>query len=297
MKSKYKARLEQGEKNGKGYVLLVPESLKTKRPGGYTGNLAGNSLEFTDFKDYHPGDDIRHIDWNAYGRSDRLVIRLFREEIEPCADIIIDGSASMGLWKKPEAALALGAFMATAAANSGFVVRAFIAKQRLIRLNHENQRPCAWENIGFESKKGLFESFNAQKPGLLKRGIRILISDLLFPEDPALVTGYLAKGAARVIICHVPGEYDINPPFSGNARIIDSETGRMRRIFFNEKQRAKYELALKNHFENWNRAALKNGAFMAGFIAEKFVRDFSVAPLEAGGIMEKQKNAGRLGGL
>ncbi len=297
MKNKYKNRLEQGEKNGSQYILFVPESLKTKRPGGFTGNSTGNSLEFTDFKDYHPGDDIRHIDWNAYGRSDKLVIRLFREEIEPCADIIIDGSASMGLWKKPEAALGLAALIATAAINGGFMVRAWIAKQRLIPLNHGNQGPRTWENIDFKSKKDLFESFEAQKPGLLKRGIRIIISDLLFPRDPALVIGSLSRGAARVIICHLPGEYDMNPPFSGNVRIMDCETGNLRRIFFHEKEKVRYNLALKNHLENWNRAALKNGAFMAGFIAEKFVRDFSVAPLEAAGILARSKNAKKLMGL
>ena len=58
---------------------------------------AGFGIEFAQYRSYDPGDDLRRIDWSAYARSDKLTIKLYREEINPHVDIFIDGSASMKL--------------------------------------------------------------------------------------------------------------------------------------------------------------------------------------------------------
>lgn len=55
----------------------------------------GSSAEFSDFREYAPGDDIRRVDWNAYARFDRLFLRLFTEEKESLVTVAVDGSASM----------------------------------------------------------------------------------------------------------------------------------------------------------------------------------------------------------
>ena len=66
---------------------------------GLTGELlgrgTGSSLEFQEYREYMPGDDIRHLDWAAYGRTDSLMIRLYREEISPRTEILLDASRSM----------------------------------------------------------------------------------------------------------------------------------------------------------------------------------------------------------
>lgn len=55
----------------------------------------GSSTEFSDFREYMPGDDLRRIDWNAYGRLDRLYVKEYMEEKETVVSILIDTSASM----------------------------------------------------------------------------------------------------------------------------------------------------------------------------------------------------------
>ncbi|MDE7268316.1 MAG: DUF58 domain-containing protein, partial [Lachnospiraceae bacterium] len=55
----------------------------------------GSSMEFSDFREYMPGDDIRRIDWNAYGRLDRLYVKEYMEEKEAVVSILLDTSASM----------------------------------------------------------------------------------------------------------------------------------------------------------------------------------------------------------
>ena len=60
----------------------------------------GSSTEFSDFREYMPGDDIRRIDWNAYGRLDRLYIKEYMEEKEAVVSVLIDTSASMNYGEK-----------------------------------------------------------------------------------------------------------------------------------------------------------------------------------------------------
>ena len=61
----------------------------------------GSSMEFADYRAYIPGDDPRRIDWNLYGRTDKLYLKLFTDERRQHHRVYIDGSASMS-WGKPE---------------------------------------------------------------------------------------------------------------------------------------------------------------------------------------------------
>ena len=66
-----------------------------KLPGERRSKRRGRSVEFDDFRNYAPGDDLRHIDWNVYARLDRLFIKLFREEEDLALHVVVDVSASM----------------------------------------------------------------------------------------------------------------------------------------------------------------------------------------------------------
>ena len=80
--------------------------IKTRREfeglgkGTHLSPRRGSSLEFSDFRHYALGDDFRFIDWGLYGRTDKLYIKLFKEEEDLLTYIFLDASASMGL---PEA--------------------------------------------------------------------------------------------------------------------------------------------------------------------------------------------------
>jgi uncharacterized protein (DUF58 family) len=63
--------------------------------GSYSSPRRGTSLEFADYRRYSPGDDLRYLDWGIYARSDRLYVKVFREEVDLFAYIFIDASASM----------------------------------------------------------------------------------------------------------------------------------------------------------------------------------------------------------
>ena len=75
--------------------MLSRKMLSGTMPGERRSKRRGRSVEFDDFRDYSPGDDLRHVDWNIYARLERLFIKLFREEEDLAVNILIDCSASM----------------------------------------------------------------------------------------------------------------------------------------------------------------------------------------------------------
>lgn len=75
--------------------MSIAMRLAAGMSGGRKSNAKGNSVEFSDFREYQLGDDIRRIDWNAYGRFDKLYIKLFMEEKEGIFQIFLDTSKSM----------------------------------------------------------------------------------------------------------------------------------------------------------------------------------------------------------
>ena len=83
------------------YRLVVPSTALSGGAGDRMGRGTGASLEFTDFRDYVAGDDLRHVDWRAYARTDGLKVRLFRDEVAPHLDLVLDVSASIiGPWRR-----------------------------------------------------------------------------------------------------------------------------------------------------------------------------------------------------
>ena len=77
---------------------------------------AGSSIEFSEHKEYAPGDDIRRIDWKAAGRIDRYYIKRFEDETEMRTFLLVDASASMGYGRKGPSKLAYASYLAAALA-------------------------------------------------------------------------------------------------------------------------------------------------------------------------------------
>src|SRR6187402_2029399 len=78
-----------------GFRLAMPRTPIGGRLGERLGAGTGSSLEFQDYRQYAAGDDLRHVDWSAYARSEVLTVRLYREEVAPRIDLVLDVSRSM----------------------------------------------------------------------------------------------------------------------------------------------------------------------------------------------------------
>src|SRR5687768_3938636 len=95
-------------------------------PGAHRSNRLGRSPEFTEYRSYRPGDDLRRLDWKLYGRTDRLFLRIADDHAALQTSIVLDASASMrfpedapGKWEHASA-VAIG--LAAVAINDGDAV-------------------------------------------------------------------------------------------------------------------------------------------------------------------------------
>ncbi len=280
--------LADGERAGLRYALGLPRRAPVNLTGAALGHRAGSSLEFNDYREYEPGDDLRHIDWSAYARSDQLMVKLFREEVTPHLDIAIDGSRSMDLAssRKAEAAVALAAFFAAAASNAGYSHRAWLMGETIRPVPNGSARPVRWDDINFEFRGNPAEVLSGQTPTWRPRGTRVLISDLLWLGDPLTTLSHIADRAATVVIVQVLAEADVNPPAHGNLRLMDSETDEVQDVYVDAVALRRYNEGLIRHQQNWHRACRQVGGVMTTLVAERVLSDWRMNELVAAEILK-----------
>jgi uncharacterized protein (DUF58 family) len=264
--------LIDGERIGAGYVLTAPRHARASAQGARIASRAGGSLEFRDYRDYEPGDDVRHIDWNLLARSDRLVVKQFHEEVAPLVDLIVDGSRSMAISAtKRRATLGMAAFIAAAAANAGFPFRAWMARDQLRPMARGGARPSEWEDVAFDFA-GAPDAALARAAGIMRPlSIRIVISDLLWPADPEPIVRMLSVDASRLIFVQLLSADDARPDLRGAWHLVDCETGEWREIVFDGDAAARYAQSLERHEELWRVAARNARAAVVRGVAEEIV--------------------------
>jgi uncharacterized protein (DUF58 family) len=284
--------LAAGERAGGGCVLLPPR----RAPGGTAGLLltrhSGNSIDFREHREYHPGDDVRRIDWNVYARSDSLMVRMHHEEMSPHADIVVDLSRSMALGgtRKAEAALGLVAMLAEAASNGGFSRSVWAAGDEVRRI--ETNGPAAnWQGLAFDGLGSPAAALASAQPAWKPFGMRIFVSDLLWLGDPGQLVRQLAHRAAAVVIVQLLAARDLAPERAGNARLVDSESGETLDALVDDAALERYASALRRHQENWSDEARRGEAVMLTMTAEEVVDGWRVAPLAERGIVERRRTA------
>ena len=101
MRDDVREALRWGAMAGSRYVMGIPRHAGLGGSGSLAGLGPGRSIEFRDYRSYFPGDDPRLVDWNVFARSDKLVVKLHQEEIQPRFDILLDSSRSMAKNRNP----------------------------------------------------------------------------------------------------------------------------------------------------------------------------------------------------
>jgi uncharacterized protein (DUF58 family) len=281
MDSATRQALRDGEKLGLRYALQIPQVAASGWTGSRSGRRAGSSVDFQDYREYQPGDDLRFIDWGIYARTDRLTVKLFREEVTPHLDLILDGSRSMNLAEtaKASAVAQLAALLATAAANAQCTQAVWLSGEGFRRLPNDTLTPSAWDELALESRRTPEQSFEILPPKFRRLGVRVLVSDLLWPGEPLQLLRRLRDGAAALFVIQLLARDDVTPPEHGNLRVVDSETGDESEIYVDSTMARQYTQNLAQLQQSWSDASRQCGAYMTTLMAEDL--EESLAELEA----------------
>ena len=199
----------------------------------------GHSVEFCDYRAYGVGDDLRYVDWNIYGRLDRLHVKLFVDEEDLCLHLLVDASLSMdyGAPTKLEYATKLAA----AVGFIGLVNLERVGIGVLRERGSDGSAPSRGRNqfgplvdlLGRVKPAGatrLNDAISAYARRSREPGLAILISDLLDPVGFEAGVRALLERRFDVHVVHVLDPQEVNPDFGGDLRLIDSETGELREI-------------------------------------------------------------------
>jgi uncharacterized protein (DUF58 family) len=282
------AFLQEGATAARRFALTVPRHGPVNRTGPTLGARAGSSLEFRDYRGYEPGDDLRHVDWNAFARSDQLSVKLYREEVAPHLDLLIDGSRSMALAgsAKQRGTLALAGFFAEAAANAGFSHSGWLLGADAIPLGDRRRRPAEWDGVRFEHRETPAQALASTTSRLRPRGVRVLLSDLLWNADPGLAVRQLQDRASITVVLQVLAAADVTPPEGGALRLLDSETDQVHEVRIDTRVAARYRENLARLQGHWHDACRGAGAVFATVLAEDVLRDWRLDVLVTAEVLE-----------
>lgn len=270
MNAELRQALRDGEHLGARYALQIPQVAASGWTGSRSGRRAGSSIDFQDYREYQPGDDLRFIDWGIYARNDRLTIKLYREEVTPHLDLILDGSRSMNLadTAKAGAVAKLAALLATSAANAQCTQSVWLSGEGYQRLANDGLTPSAWDGLELASGRTPEQSFEILPPKFRRLAVRVFVSDLLWPGEPLQLLRRLREGAAALFVVQLLARDDVMPPEHGNLRLVDCESGSESEIYVDSAVAKQYTDNLVQLQQSWADACRQCGAQMTTLIAE-----------------------------
>ncbi|MFK7862984.1 MAG: DUF58 domain-containing protein [Pseudohongiellaceae bacterium] len=195
----------------------------------------GFSVEFNDYRHYHPGDDMRHVDWKLYARSEKFYIKQYEDETNVRCMIVLDTSASMSYSSGGISKLDYGITLASALAY-------FIMQQRdavgLITFDDKInefmpakcRKPHLMQLLRTLAQVKAGSTTNAVKPltdlaaSLNKKSMVILITDMLDDEEKVISTLQNLRAMGNdVITFQLMDDAEMNFPFNEASEFIDME--------------------------------------------------------------------------
>jgi len=254
------------------------------QPGNWLGVGAGSSIDFQDHRPYLPGDDPRYIDWRAYARTGAYTMKLYREEVSPLVDLVLDVTPSMFFQeRKGLRALELSCFCAASARQSGAALHSYAASGMRVRRSEAGDEP-QWEpETGGTGGEGGPPDF--RRVPWRRGSLRVLVSDLLFAGEPDTLLSTLCNGQGQGIILAPYSAGESGPDWDGNIEFADCETGRRRLQRVDALLLERYRQAYARHFALWRERARKHSVLLARVPAEpEFRAAIQAEALPAGAV-------------
>lgn len=259
-------RLEQ-------FQLLAARRAKSSAKGERRSKARGQSVEFADYRTYVPGDDLRYLDWNLYGRLERLFLKLYEEERELPVRIFLDASESMTFGEPRKFD-----FARQVAAAIGYVALCGFDRVTVVPFGNNPDNVVAagslravrgrksslqfMQNLGKLSARGDATLNEALRRGALEArqaGVAVVLSDFLDPAgyDKGL-TALVGRGF-QVNCVQILSPEELAPTTFGDLRLVDSETGAMQEVTFGKFRLSAYQQTVQNFIQKLREFSASRG--------------------------------------
>jgi len=198
----------------------------------------GFSVEFTQYRQYVRGDDLRYLDWRLFARSDRYYIKQFEDETNLRCHLLLDNSRSMSYgslaYNKADYGKTLAGTIAYFLNSQRDAVGLFRFSSELdeyipprYRSGHLRRILISLEHQPAGTSTGLITALEQVAQHVRRRSLFVLISDLLTPvESLSSRLGYLRATGSEVVVFQILDPAEISFPFEEAAQFVDAETGR-----------------------------------------------------------------------
>jgi len=239
--------------------------------GEFAGAGSGSSLDFQDHRAYQPGDDPRHINWQAYARTGHHTMKLFREEVRPIVELVVDVSRSMFYNPlKARLSAALAFLIIQSAAATGAAIRVHtLCGGAAKTIDTSALAGTRWlADALATSTEDPAAPPDPARVELRANTVRVFLSDLLFPGDPERMLQNLGgRGSMLVILAPYLNE-EATPVWDGNCEFIDVERESHHPGKIDTNLLKRYRTAYSNHFDLWRKAAVRHQAPVARIPAD-----------------------------
>jgi uncharacterized protein (DUF58 family) len=251
--------------------MLAARRAKSSAKGERRSRARGQSVEFADYRNYVSGDDLRYLDWNLYGRLDRLFLKLYEEERELPVRIFLDASESMNFGEPPkfdfarQIAAAVGyvalcgfdrvsvhAFpelQATDVSQLAGLNAQLAARGALRAVRGKKSAMQFFANLGALTAGGQADFNGAVRRGAMEArqaGAAVVLSDFLDPAGYEAGFNALIGRGFQVNAVQILAPEELSPATFGDLRVVDSETGGMEEVTFGKYRLKAYQQTVAN---------------------------------------------------
>ncbi len=235
--------------------LIVRRLFAGRTQGEKLSRRRGTGSEFADYREYAQGDDLRHIDWNVYGRLDRLFLKLFHVEEDLRLSIFLDTSLSMSYGQPPKFQYAkrLAAALAyVALVNLDRVTIEAASESSLEQLPPSRGKQQVWRLLEFLEDleaQGTTDLHEGVKQFSLRNatpGMKVVISDFLDKQGFQGALKWLLRGGNEVVVIQVLAPDEVKPSIVGDVSLQDCEDGQLTEVSITAGLLKRYDANLKS---------------------------------------------------
>jgi uncharacterized protein (DUF58 family) len=233
--------------------LVTRKIFRGRMKGERRSKRKGQSVEFADFRNYVPGDDLRLLDWNLYARLEKLIIKLFLEEEVLHFDTLIDASMSMDFGEPTK--LQYAKQLAASLAFIG-LVRADRVRIETIGQAPAQRSPILRGRASVPRMLAQLDAIQPGEPGRLAPGVKnfclrnpgkglvLLISDLMDKDGYESALRYFVSHEMDAYVIHVLSQEELEPDVKGDLKLIDCEDADEAEITVSAPLLARYQTTL-----------------------------------------------------